>query len=471
MRQESASIVEGMEHTATLAAAPRRARRGGVSATRHRRSARTVRILLALGVVGSIWMWWASVPATFVATPSSAFTSLSELCGLVGAFLICAQVLLIARVPWFERAVGLDKLVSWHRSLGATVLFLVVAHVVFIVIGGELADRNPPWTEFVSVLQSYPDMLTALVGTIAFLAVGLSSARLLRRRLSYEVWYWLHLTTYVAIFLTFLHQLSAGVHFVANPVNRIAWLALYLGTAAAVLTWRFILPTYDAWRGRLRVVAVVPESTGVNSVWLAGPRIDRLGVRAGNFLSFRFLAWGHLGTAHPYSVSAVPANGHLRITVGSIGDHSSRLPALRAGTLAFVEGPFGHFTADRASRSRILLIAGGAGIGPIRALAEEFVHRGVKPVVLYRARSADHLALIGELQKMPGVTVVPLVGRRSDLGHDPLGVGSLRRMIPDIREWEAFICGPEGMAEQAETSLRTLRMPKRFIHREELSMS
>ncbi|WP_431219613.1 ferredoxin reductase family protein [Leifsonia xyli] len=430
-----------------------------------------VRAVLVLGVVVVLGMWWFAVPAGFAATPAHALTSLGELSGMVGGFLVCAQVLLIARVPWFENAVGLDKLVSWHRSLGASVLFLIVAHVLLLVFGGELADKNPPWTEFLSILQSYPDMTSALVGTIAFLVVGLSSARLIRTKLSYEVWYWLHVTTYVSIFLTFSHQLSGGAHFVGAPVNRILWLALYLGTAAAVLTWRVILPGLDAWRGRLRVVAVVPESEGVNSVWLTGPRVQQLGVQAGNFMLFRFLSRGHLLTAHPYSVSAVPANGHLRITVGALGDHSSRLPALRPGSLVFTEGPFGRFTADRASRPRILLVAGGAGIGPIRALAEELVRRGAQPVVLYRARSDRHLALLGELQAMPGITVVPLVGRRSELGYDPLDAVPLRRLIPDLHTWEAFICGPEGMADRVETSLRALRMPKRFIHREELSMS
>jgi predicted ferric reductase len=194
-------------------------------------------------------------------------------------------------------------------------------------------------------------------------------------------------------------------------------------------------------------------------------------VRAGHFLNFRFMTWGHLLTAHPYSVSRVPADGHLRITVGELGDHSVKLRDLEPGTLVFAEGPFGHFTADHASRDRILLVAGGAGIGPIRALAEELVSRGVDPVVLYRAHSSAHLALLAELQAMPGVTVVPVIGRRSELGYDPLDVAPMQHFIPDLSEWEIFICGPEGMATRVEETLRALRVPRRFIHREELSMS
>jgi predicted ferric reductase len=276
---------------------------------------------------------------------------------------------------------------------------------------------------------------------------------------------------YVAIFLTFFHQLSGGAHFVSNPVNRVLWLLLYLGTASAIITWRFVLPTLDAWRYRMRVVAVVAESAETASVWFAGRHLEERGIQAGNFLNFRFFARGHLLTAHPYSVSAVPRGGRVRITVGAIGDHSSRLRELKPGTLVFAEGPFGHFTADRATRDRILLVAGGAGIGPIRALAEELQSRGARPVVLYRAHSAEHLALLDEFRSLPGVTTVPVVGRRSELGFDPLSPASLGAFIPDLHNWEVFICGPEGMAQTVERSLDLLNVPSRFVHREELSMS
>jgi predicted ferric reductase len=348
---------------------------------------------------------------------------------------------------------------------------LILTHVGFIILGGMLLDDATPWRALLVILASYPDMLTALVGTAAFVAVGISSARAIRMRLSYEFWYWLHLTTYVAIFLTFLHQLSAGVDFVSNPVNRVIWLLLYLGTASAVATWRFVLPSVRAWRHRLRVQRVVVESPETASVWFTGRNLDELGARAGNFMMFRIMTWGHLLTAHPYSISRVPEPGVLRITVGALGDHSRLVHDLRPGTLVFAEGPFGHLTADRAARTRVLLIAGGAGIGPIRGLAEDLLARGRDVVLLYRARSANRLALLDELRSMRGLTLIPVPGRRQDLGYDPLSARSLASLVPDIREREIFICGPEGMVLQAQTSLRQLRVAARHIHREELSLS
>ncbi|MEO7349476.1 MAG: ferric reductase-like transmembrane domain-containing protein, partial [Terrimesophilobacter sp.] len=355
-------------------------RHRSVAAHPRRRHPLIVRGVLAAGFVVVLIMWWTGTSA-LLSSPAQLASTMGELSGMVSGYLVCAQLLLIARVPWFENAVGLDKLVSWHRTLGVSVVLLIMVHVGLMILGGMLRDAVTPWNEIFVILNSYPDMLAALIGTALFLTVGLTSAKLLKKYLSYEVWYWTHVTVYVAIFLTFLHQLSAGADFIENPVNRVLWLVLYLGTASVLVTWRFVLPILNAWRYRLRVDRVVIESSGMASVWLRGTRLDELGVHAGHFMLFRFMSVSHMLTAHPYSISRLPEAGMLRITVGALGDHSRLLHDLRPGTLVFAEGPFGHFTADLATRDRILLIAGGAGIGPIRALAEDLRNRGHDVVV------------------------------------------------------------------------------------------
>jgi predicted ferric reductase len=398
-------------------------------------------------------------------------TSFGELTGMAGGFLVCIQVLLIARVPWLERAIGMDRLVGWHRTLGASVLFLIVTHVLAMIFGQQLIASQTPWTATFAVLTSYPDMLTALIGTLLFFAIGISSARVPREKLPYELWYWLHVSAYVAVFLTFLHEISAGVHFDSNPIDKAAWIALYLATASAVLTWRVVLPLIAAWRHRLRVVAVVDEGGGITSVWLGGRRLHELGAVAGQFFLFRFLTFGHLLTAHPFSLSSVPQNDVMRISVGSLGNHTAKFPHLRVGTLVFAEGPFGVFTSARSTSGKILLVAGGAGIGPIRALAEDFVRRGRDVVVLHRSTWPDGLALDNELRALGSITVHSLVGSRRELGYDPLGVASVHWMVPDVRERDVYICGPGGMANAVEHSVLQLGLPRRMIHREELSLT
>jgi predicted ferric reductase len=96
--------------------------------------------------------------------------------------------------------------------------------------------------------------------------------------------------------------------------------------------------------------------------------------------------------SHPYSLSAAPTKNHLRITVKDLGDHSRSLAFLRPGTRVFVEGPYGAFTAGRSTRPHVVLIGGGVGITPVRALMDEFKN-GVQMDVIYRASRKENLVL------------------------------------------------------------------------------
>lgn len=424
-----------------------------------------------LGTLAVIGFWWIGTPASTGSTPGGAITSLGELAGLVSSFLVCWQLLLVGRVPWFERAVGLDRLVSWHRSLGTSVILLVLAHVALMITGGMLLDQLTPWSEFFSILRTQPEMLSAVVGTALFFIVGLSSARLLRRRLSYEWWFAIHFSIYFGIFLTFGHQVAAGTHFVDSQWARTVWTLMYVATAAALLTWRVILPLVWHRSLRLRIQHVVPEGGGLTSIWLSGHHLERTEAQAGQFFLVRFLTRGHLGTAHPYSLSIAPTSKNLRFTIAALGDHSSDVSRLRPGTRAFLEGPFGRFTAENATSGRVLLIAGGAGIGPIRSLAEEFARTGQDIVIVHRAKSFDALALRREFHNGPTIRYVPLPGSRKELGYDPLSPEALAQLVPDVSQRESFVCGPPAMISAVANSLESLGIHPTNIHHEELSFS
>ncbi|WP_125774120.1 ferric reductase-like transmembrane domain-containing protein [Antribacter gilvus] len=432
-------------------------------------SAVALRILVLAGGAAVALFWYEGSPAG--TGPGPVLAGGGRLAGLLASYLVCVLLLLVSRAPWFERAVGLDRLVAWHRRLGTTVVLLVVAHALLAIVGGAIVDRVSVWAEVPLQLATQPELVEAWAGTALFVAAGLASARLIRRLLSYEVWLAVHLTLYVGIFLTFGHQLPHGSHFASSPAARALWIGLYCATAAALVTWRVVLPLWRLRTHVFRVEAVVPESPTATSVWVRGRDLDDLGARGGQFFLVRFLARGHLVSAHPYSVSALAGDGLLRFTVGALGDHSTAVRALRPGTRVLLEGPFGRFTSARARSPRVLLIAGGAGVGPIRALAEDFVREGRDVVVLHRARTDDDLALAGELRPVPELRYVPLVGRRSALGHDPLAPRWLRFLVPDVATREVFVCGPPGLVRTVLESCHTLRLSRDAVHHEELSLS
>lgn len=271
-----------------------------------------VRATLAAGACAVLAMWWLDTTGRDLHTIGGQLTAAGRISGLLGAYLALTQLALLARVPWFERAVGFDRLAAWHRALGTNTVLLIVAHPVLIIWGYGLAAGRPAPSQRVAILTTYPNMLKATGGLLAFVVVAVTSAQAARRRLSYESWYWLHLSAYLAAALAFGHQLANGVDFVGHPINQLLWKALYGVVAGCLLVWRVVLPVRRVLRHRLRVDQVVAEGPGVVSVWLRGAHLDELGASAGQFFLWRFLAGGHLWSAHPYSLSAVPDSRQLR---------------------------------------------------------------------------------------------------------------------------------------------------------------
>ena len=281
------------------------------------------------GAAAIVLMWWLD-PSPLHGL-GAAVTAAGRLAGLLGAYLVLVQLLLMGRLAWFEHAVGFDRLTAWHRGLGTNTVLLLVVHVLLIVEGYSLTDHQAITSTGWRVLSTYPSMLSATAGLLLFGLVAVTSARAARRRLTYEEWYAVHLSAYAAVALAFSHQIAAGQDFVGHPINQALWWGLYLFVAAELVRGRVLLPIRAWFRHRMLVERVVVESPGVVSVWVRGRRLDELGAEAGQFLLWRFLAPGHVWSAHPYSLSAAPDHGRLRITVKDAGDHSAALAHLRPG--------------------------------------------------------------------------------------------------------------------------------------------
>ncbi len=433
----------------------------------------TVRAVLTAGAVAVVGMWWQDTTALSLGTFGASVTAAGRVAGLLAAYLVLVQLLLMARLPWFERSVGLDRLAAWHRGLGTNVVLLIGVHVLLIVVGYGLTVHRQPISEFWTIFTTYPDMWKATIGALLFFAVGISSARALRARLSYEAWYWLHVTAYLGVALAFFHQTASGADFVGHPFNKVLWTVFYLAVALSILVFRVAVPVGIAFLHRMEVERVVPEAPGVVSVWIAGRDLDDLAARPGQFLLWRFLTPGHILTAHPYSLSAPVRPDRLRITVKEAGDHSRGLAELKPGTRVLAEGPFGHFTAAAATRPGVLLIGGGSGIAPIRALAEGLADAGRNVTVVYRASRRADLALGQELRTFADagrITMHWVVGTRRELGHDPLGSDKLAAAVPDLIRRDIFVCGPPGMTLAVLGTLHRLGVRRDQIHTEDFSL-
>lgn len=435
-----------------------------------RRAARTAQLWLVWGIFSVIatiivGMWLRDGGITSVHDPATLFTSIGRITGLLGAYLLLVQLLLLARIPLLERAIGFDRLTGVHRANGKWCLYLILGHIGFITTGYALTDRLSIPREYVEFLTIYPDMIWATVGSVLIVAVAVSSFVIARRRLRYETWYFVHLMAYLGIFLAWFHQIPSGNEFVTNPLAAAFWTALYVATLQLVVLFRFGQPLVRTFLHRLRVEEVIEEAPGVVSLRMSGRHLDWLNARAGQFFLWRFLDRERWREAHPFSLSAAPDGSSLRITVKALGDFSGRLGSVKPGTRVMIEGPFGRFTDEERARDRVALIAGGVGITPIRALLEEMTG---DIVLIYRAVSESELIFRHELEELArarGITMHLVLGdhREPENGH-LMSAGHLKSLVPDLPNREVYLCGPPTMMSLTERAVRRAGVPPRFIH-------
>ncbi|MGH9076047.1 MAG: ferredoxin reductase family protein [Acidimicrobiales bacterium] len=417
-------------------------------------------------------LWWRDNASASVHGLGPWLTSAGRVTGLVGTYLVLVEVLLMSRVAWLDRLVGMDRLAVWHRRNGEYSIGLLLAHAVLTIWGYAVTAHTNVVGETSTVVFSYPDMLAATVGLGLLTLVGVLSARKVRSRVSYHTWYFIHLYTYVALALSFAHQFSTGVDFATHPLNRAVWIAMYALVGALILGYRVGKPVRDTWRHRLRVASVVSEGAGLTSIYLSGDRLDELEPSAGQFFMWRFLTREGWWQAHPFSLSAAPNGQWLRITVKDLGDHTTGLRRLGNGTRVMAEGPYGSFTGARRTRKKVLLIAGGVGITPLRALFESLPGGPGDLSLIYRASSADGVAFGPELEAIASARrcrVHFLLGP-TRAHPEYLSARHLLRLVPDVARRDVFLCGPPDMAQATMWALHQLDVPRRHIHRENFEL-
>jgi ferredoxin-NADP reductase len=216
------------------------------------------------------------------------------------------------------------------------------------------------------------------------------------------------------------------------------------------------------------VVELVDETPGARSIVLDEPQWP--GHRAGQHVDVRLTAEDGYQAQRSYSIASAPEDGRLMLTVERLDDGEVSpylVDGLQAGDTLELRGPIGgYFVWEHALGGPLLLLAGGSGIVPLRAMARHHAASGsAVPVrLIYSARALgdviyhDELACLaagGELELTLTLTRQwpdAWTGRRGRID------GELLREVawpPDARPL-VYICGPTAFVETAASGLVAL---------------
>ncbi len=407
-----------------------------------------------------------------VSTPAEIWIGIGQITGLIGTNLLMVQLILASRLPWIDKSFGHDRAMLLHKQLGKPILYLILGHVIAITTGYGLTGKLSFIGSIISMLN-FPDILFAVIGTIFLLLIVITSLVIVRKRLDYDLWFILHLLAYIAVIAAIPHQFSIGAIFAVGTVARYYWIALYLFAGLSILIFRFIKPVVLSLRHSLYISDVVIEDEDVITLHIKGRVLESLEVSAGQFFMWRFWSKGLWWQAHPFSLSASPKKGVLRVTVRSLGNGSQKIQSLKVGTKVSIEGPYGLFTERSRTSERVVLIAAGIGITPIRSLLEDATFKYGKATLIIRNSFGKKIYLYDEILKLAekrGVTVYVVQGTQpkhlqSWLPHEYITKNiNLNNMAEDLLNSDIYICGPTNWTNLVVKDAKKLGVPNHQIH-------
>ena len=213
------------------------------------------------------------------------------------------------------------------------------------------------------------------------------------------------------------------------------------------------------------VAQIVEETARTKSLVLDIPRWS--GHQSGHHVDIRLTAEDGYQAERSYSIASAPEDNFVVITVERIddGEVSPYLTQdLRAGDQLELRGPIGGYFVWRAALGGpLLLIAGGSGIVPLRAILRHYTATASDiPVrVLYSARSLADVIYREELKRMRddhGLDMRFTLTRQQPAGWSGYSRRIDLELLAEIARFDnehllTYICGPTGFVETAANGL------------------
>ncbi|MEX1133769.1 MAG: ferredoxin reductase [Acidimicrobiia bacterium] len=214
-----------------------------------------------------------------------------------------------------------------------------------------------------------------------------------------------------------------------------------------------------------KVTEVRPETERVRSIVFECPGWD--GHMAGQHVDVRLTAEDGYQAQRSYSIGSAPEDDHLVLTVERLQDGEVSpylVDVLQADDQLEMRGPIGrYFVWGESMGGPLLMIAGGSGIVPFRAMLRHRVaaHSAVPTRLLYSARSFDEVIYREELAGLAAYDEIDIrftLTRAQPIGWKGYSRRIDREMLAEV-SWSpeerplVYICGPTSFVETAAGSL------------------
>lgn len=369
--------------------------------------------------------------------------------GFYAAILFAANFVLATRWGWVERLLGgLERVYAMHGFLGRTVLVFVLLHT------GVLAIQALPDASLVAQYLLPGADLAYTLGLVGSFGILVLVALTIWYRLPYASWLKSHKLMIVPFLGGTLHAI----------VLQADWYMMLIA-ATGTIAWAYSVFIYP--RGGVDAQLAATRTLGSITELTLRPR-RALKAQPGQHV---FLSWpGKPQVRHPFSISAIGADGELRLSVRRSGAFTQSLDQLETGTDLVIHGPHGSFgAAASASTANQVWIAGGIGITPFLSMLGNEAPTTGRLDVIWSVRDATDAVYTNEIEQR--------LQRYPDAHYQVHQSQTQGRLTAatilnghDSATTQFYICGPVGMIDDLEHQLRASGVPGDHIHTERFAL-
>ncbi|NTW22954.1 hypothetical protein HGA34_05475 [Candidatus Falkowbacteria bacterium] len=389
-------------------------------------------------------------------------TSLGQLAGLVGMAMFGLAIILSARTKWLDKHfAGLNIVYIKHHQVGAISFVLLLLHPLLLAVKYGQTSWHLAAQFFLPSAN-----LPLNYGKASLVLMILLLLLTFYVRLPYQIWKLSHKFLGLAYFLAILHLLFISSDTSQSLVLK-GYLLLISLLALAAVFYRVVDSKALVKSCQYRVEAVNRISGAVVEI-IMKPAGGEMSYNPGQFV---FIAFDQDGfrERHPFTISS--AGNGLSVAVKGLGDYTSKLPDLKIGTSASIEGPYGQFSYHHSVNKKQVWLAGGIGITPFLSMARSLGDSSDYDIdLIYCSNNAGEAVFIDELKSLAETrSWFRVHGFFSD-EQGKISADIISKITGGLKERDFFLCGPPGMMGAIKTQLKNYDIPSELLHSEEFAM-
>lgn len=381
---------------------------------------------------------------------SELFYEVGKICGIIGFFLLAFLIFSGDTARFWNRFVGLDKIIKFQRKFSYFVAFFVICHPIFFTLANGF-NINFIIPNFVYIPLT--------IGVLAmYIFIGVMVASKLYKMISYRSWQYIHILTYVLFFFAMFHAYNAGSNSEALTIPyNIAAIAILIG-----IIYRTQYKLRARKYNKFKVKSISQNTHDTFTITIDGHK----NFEAGQFCFLR-LNKNKLHARHPFTVSSMPGED-MTFTIKLAGRFTQTAKELKPGDEILIDGPFGNFIPK--PDHDLVFIAGGVGITPFMSILKDRVNKDVNQniTLIYGSRTETDIIFKNEIDNItaPWFKKVYLLSLVEDGIPMPADCEKgficddvLTRHVKDIKGSLYYICGPEIMKDNAKKLLKEKGIP------------